>query len=42
MQLSISTKSILKEVFINYIKNKAIELPNNENFKETKFFDYIK
>jgi hypothetical protein len=37
MQLSTSTKPILKEVFIDYIQNKVVQLPNNENFKETKF-----
>jgi hypothetical protein len=29
VQLSTSTKPILKEVFINYIQNKVAQLPNN-------------
>jgi hypothetical protein len=29
MQLSISTKPMLKEVFINYTQNKVVQLPNN-------------
>jgi hypothetical protein len=33
MQLSTSTKPILKEFFINYIPNKVVQFPNNENFK---------
>jgi hypothetical protein len=42
MQLSTSTKPILKEVFINYIQNKVVQLPNNENFKENYIFIHIK
>jgi hypothetical protein len=37
MQLSTSTKPILKEVFIDYIQNKVVQLPNNEIFKEIIF-----
>ncbi len=33
---STSTKPRLKEIFINYAKNKVIELPNNTISKETK------
>jgi hypothetical protein len=29
VQLSIFTKPILKEFFINYIQNKVVQLPNN-------------
>jgi hypothetical protein len=29
MQLSISTKPMLKEFFINYTQNKVVQLPNN-------------
>jgi hypothetical protein len=29
MQLSISTKPMLKEVFINSTQNKVVQLPNN-------------
>jgi hypothetical protein len=34
--LSTSTKSILKEVFINYIQNKVVQLPNNKIVKRNK------
>jgi hypothetical protein len=33
MQLSTSTKPILKEVFINYTQNKIVQLSNNKIIK---------
>jgi len=38
MQLSISTKPILKEVFINYAQNKLVQLPNNAIVKGNYIF----
>jgi hypothetical protein len=38
MQLSISTKPILKEVFINYAQNKLIQLPTNAIVKGNYIF----
>jgi hypothetical protein len=38
MQLSISTKSISKEILINYAKNKVIQLSNNEIVKGNLHF----
>jgi hypothetical protein len=39
VQLSTSTKPILKEFFINYIQNKVVQFPNNKNFKRNYIFD---
>jgi len=39
VQLSTSTKPILKENFINYIQNKIVQFPNNKNFKGNYIFD---
>jgi hypothetical protein len=38
MQLSTSTKPILKEVFINYIQNKIVQLPNKTFIKGNHIF----
>jgi hypothetical protein len=38
MQLSTSTKLILKEVFINYTQNKVVQLPSNEIVKRNYIF----
>ncbi len=38
VQLSTSTKPILKEVFINYIQNKVAQLPNNTIVKGNYYF----
>jgi hypothetical protein len=41
VQLSTSTKPILKEdLFINYVQNKVIQLPNNAIVKENYVFYY--
>jgi hypothetical protein len=40
--LSTSTKSTLKEVFINYIQNKVVQLPNNKIVKRNNIFIDIK
>ncbi len=37
MQLSTSTKPILKEDFINCIQNKVIQLPNNAIIRKNIF-----
>jgi len=43
MQLSTSTKPILKEVSINYIENKVVQLPNSAIIKGNySFFINIK
>jgi len=39
VQLLTSTKQILKEVFINYIQNKAIQLQNNVIVKGNYLFE---
>jgi hypothetical protein len=39
VQLLTSTKPMLKEVFINYIQNKVIQLQNNVIVKGNYFFD---
>jgi hypothetical protein len=38
MQLSTSTKPILKEVFINYTQNEVVQLPNNVIFEINYIF----
>jgi hypothetical protein len=38
MWFSTSTKSILKEVFINYIQNKVVQLPNNAIVKINYYY----
>ncbi len=38
MQLSTSTKQILKEGFINYTQNKVVQLPNNAIIKGNYMF----
>jgi hypothetical protein len=39
VQLSTSSKPILKEVFTNYTQIKVFQFPNNENFKGNYIFD---
>jgi hypothetical protein len=38
VQLSTSTKPILKDVFIIYIQNKVVQLPNNAIVKKKLYF----
>jgi hypothetical protein len=38
VQLSTSTKPIIKDFFINYIQNKVVQFPNNKNFKGNYIF----
>jgi hypothetical protein len=42
VQLSTSTKPILKEFFINYIQNKVFQFPNNKISKEITFLINVK
>jgi hypothetical protein len=42
MLLSTSTKPTSKEVFINYIQNKVVQLPNNVIVKWNYIFNDIK